>query len=110
MWISCLLRLPNLTRAVSLLKLLADKATWSARSPISSDAIRRTSDAAVSACVIRLAINIPGLAALNDVPAAVDSVSWAPAGGCAAGGSYTDGHGRGQGFVVSEKIPGKVRA
>jgi hypothetical protein len=50
------------------------------------------------------AIEIPGLAALNkDKGAGVNSVSCAPAGGCAAGGVYTDGHRHQQGFVVAEK-------
>jgi hypothetical protein len=49
-------------------------------------------------------IEVPGLAALNkDKGAGVNSVSCAPAGGCAAGGDYTDGHGHQQGFVVAEK-------
>jgi hypothetical protein len=48
------------------------------------------------------AIEVPGLAALNkDGLAFVSSVSCAPAGRCAAGGAYTDGHHRSQGFVVS---------
>ena len=46
---------------------------------------------------------VPGLAALNKGGgAAVNSVSCAPAGTCAAGGSYTDRHGHDQGFVVSQ--------
>jgi len=48
------------------------------------------------------AIEVPGTAALNSGGSAgVISVSCAPAGGCAAGGSYTDGSGHLQGFVVS---------
>jgi hypothetical protein len=64
------------------------------------------------------AIEVPGLAALNtDKDAQVWSVSCAPAGNCAAGGSYTDRHGQDQGFVASErhglwsiaiKIPGEA--
>jgi hypothetical protein len=50
------------------------------------------------------AIEVPGLAALNtDKDAQVWSVSCAPAGNCAAGGSYTDRHGQDQGFVASER-------
>jgi len=46
---------------------------------------------------------VPGLAALNTGGgAAVNSVSCAPAGTCAAGGDYTDRHGHDQGFVVSQ--------
>ena len=49
------------------------------------------------------AIEIPGLAALNKGgDADVGSVSCAPAGSCAAGGSYTDGHDHYQVFVVSQ--------
>jgi hypothetical protein len=48
------------------------------------------------------AIEVPGLAALNkDGLAFVSSVSCASAGSCAAGGAYTDGRHRSQGFVVS---------
>ena len=50
------------------------------------------------------AIEMPGPGALNKGQGAqVSSVSCASAGNCAAGGPYTDGHGYGQGFVVSEK-------
>ena len=50
------------------------------------------------------AIEVPGLAALNKGGSAtVSSVSCAPAGSCAAGGSYADRHGVDQGFVVSER-------
>jgi hypothetical protein len=50
------------------------------------------------------AIRVPGLAALNKgtghrYPAYI-SVSCAPAGPCAAGGTYTDAFGHGQGFVT----------
>jgi len=49
------------------------------------------------------AIEVPGLGALNKAGGAgVDSVSCAPAGGCAADGSYTDRRGHIQGFVVSQ--------
>jgi hypothetical protein len=55
------------------------------------------------------AIDPPGLAALNaggsaglDTSAEVLSLSCDPAGDCAAGGYYTDGRDREQGFVVSE--------
>jgi hypothetical protein len=59
---------------------------------------------------------VPGTAALNKGGIAeVRSVSCAPAGGCAAGGFYTDGSGHRQAFVVTEaggrwrtaiKVPG----
>jgi hypothetical protein len=50
------------------------------------------------------AIAVPGLRALNKGGAAkVATVSCASAGNCAAGGHYTDRHGRGQGFVASER-------
>jgi hypothetical protein len=50
------------------------------------------------------AVEVPGLGALNQGGfAEVGSVSCGPAGSCAAGGVYEDGHGDGQGFVVSEK-------
>ena len=46
---------------------------------------------------------VPGLEALNaGGRAEVDSVSCAEPGDCSAGGSYTDGSGKGQGFVVGE--------
>ncbi len=49
------------------------------------------------------AIEVPGSAALNaGGDASVDSVSCASVGNCAAGGSYTDGTGQAQAFVVSE--------
>ena len=51
----------------------------------------------------RRAIEVPGLAALNTGgQGIVHSVSCAPAGTCAAGGSYLDGHDHYQGFVVSQ--------
>ena len=51
------------------------------------------------------AIEVPGLGALNKgggYGAEANSVSCAPAGTCAAGGSYTDASGYSQGFVVSQ--------
>ena len=55
------------------------------------------------------AIEVPGLSALNEGGyAEVDSVSCAPAGTCAAGGSFSDRHGHSQGFVVSR--PRRPRA
>src|SRR6266568_4361352 len=62
------------------------------------------------------AIEVPGIAALNKGgAAAIESVSCAAAGSCAAGGFYIDGSGHTQAFVVSEaggrwrtaiKVPG----
>jgi hypothetical protein len=52
------------------------------------------------------AIEVPGLGALNksgEAEAEVYSVSCAAAGNCAAVGDYTDGDGRQQGFVASER-------
>jgi len=49
------------------------------------------------------AIEVPGLGALNKFDAVVTSVSCAPAGTCAAGGSYWDRRADQQGFVVSER-------
>jgi hypothetical protein len=50
------------------------------------------------------AIEVPGSSALNKGGLAqVLSVSCGTAGNCAAGGFYTDGHGHGQAFVVSER-------
>ncbi|HEV2244945.1 MAG TPA: hypothetical protein VGR98_28175, partial [Streptosporangiaceae bacterium] len=50
------------------------------------------------------AIEVPGSGALNKGgEAAVTSVSCPSAGNCAAGGSYTDGSGSLQVFVVSER-------
>jgi hypothetical protein len=50
------------------------------------------------------AIKVPGTATLNKGGAAlVNSVSCGATGDCAAGGSYTDGYGHFQAFVVSEK-------
>ena len=46
---------------------------------------------------------MPGLAALNKGDAEVDSVSCGSAGNCAAGGSYMNGRGNGQGFVAVER-------
>jgi len=49
------------------------------------------------------AIEVPGSATLNTGGnASVYSVSCATAGNCVAGGTYTDGSGNGQAFVVSE--------
>ena len=49
------------------------------------------------------AIEVPGLGALNrGGEVYVSEVSCAPAGGCAAGGSYTDRRSHFQGFVVSQ--------
>jgi hypothetical protein len=45
---------------------------------------------------------VPGSVTLNSGNAQVNSVSCATAGNCAAGGSYVDGSGHGQAFVVSE--------
>jgi hypothetical protein len=48
------------------------------------------------------AIEVPGLAALNKSGwVLVSGVSCAPAGGCAADGSYADRRHHSQGFVVS---------
>jgi hypothetical protein len=50
------------------------------------------------------AIGLPGLGVLNKGGhARVVSVSCASAGSCAAGGHYTDGDGKQQGFVASER-------
>ena len=50
------------------------------------------------------AIPLPGLRVLNVIgEAAVNSVSCAPAGSCAAGGFYLDRHGNQQGFVAVER-------
>jgi hypothetical protein len=52
----------------------------------------------------RAAREIPGTATLNGGGfATAFSVSCAPAGNCAAGGSYTDNNGRQQAFVVSRR-------
>jgi hypothetical protein len=49
------------------------------------------------------AIEVPGLEALNNGGfAEVTWVSCAPAGTCAAGGTYRDRHGHSQGFIVSK--------
>src|SRR5215472_11783347 len=51
----------------------------------------------------RTAIEVPGTAALNaGGTAAIESVSCAAAGSCAAGGFYIDGSGHAQAFVVSK--------
>jgi hypothetical protein len=54
------------------------------------------------------AIEVPGLAALNKGadPADGFAAAWsvcAPAGGCAAGGTYADRNGNRQGFVAVER-------
>jgi len=62
-------------------------------------------DAAVAgpAASWRTAIKVPGLAALNaGGNAFAASVSCASAGNCSAGGSYADGSGHTQAFVVTE--------
>src|SRR5262249_20920187 len=52
----------------------------------------------------RTAIQVPGSGALNKGgDGVVRPVSCASAGNCAAGGSYTDGSGHQQAFVVSER-------
>jgi hypothetical protein len=52
----------------------------------------------------RPAIEVPGLGSLNNGgQALLLSVSCGSAGNCAASGSYTDGHGHRQAFVVSER-------
>lgn len=51
----------------------------------------------------RNAIEVPGVGSLNTGgDARITSVSCATAGSCAVGGSYTDGAGRAQAFVVSQ--------
>src|SRR5499427_2580021 len=51
----------------------------------------------------RKAIEVPGTAALNKGgEAAIESVSWAAAGSCAAGGFYRDGSRSPQAFAVTE--------
>ena len=56
------------------------------------------------------AIKVPGSVRLNaGGNAAVNSVSCASAGNCAAGGSYVDGSGQFQAFVASE-VHGRWRA
>jgi hypothetical protein len=49
------------------------------------------------------AVEVPGLAALNNGFASVLSVSCGSAGNCAVSGYYEDKHGHGQGFVASER-------
>ena len=51
----------------------------------------------------RTAIEVPGLAALNQGEAAVNSVSCAMAGNCAAVGYYFDSSRHAQAFVVNER-------
>jgi len=59
--------------------------------------------AATSGGVWGKAEEVPGLAALNRRGfAEVTSVSCAQAGNCSAGGTYTDGSGRQQGFIAGE--------
>jgi len=48
------------------------------------------------------ALKVPGIAALNKGAAEIDSVSCGSEGNCSAGGSYTDGAGHSQAFVVNE--------
>ena len=50
----------------------------------------------------RTAIEVPGIAALNNQITEFHGVSCASAGNCSAGGTYTDGSGRSQVFVVNE--------
>jgi hypothetical protein len=50
----------------------------------------------------KTAIEVPGLAALNYQITEFHGVSCASAGNCSAGGTYTDGSGRSQVFVVNE--------
>ena len=61
------------------------------------------------------AIEVPGMATLSTGDARLDSLSCGAAGDCAASGGYSDRHGNGQAFVVSEangawgtaiKVPG----
>ncbi len=60
--------------------------------------------AVVRAGTWRAAIEVPGLGSLNKGGnAQLTSVSCGSAGNCAAGGFYTDGSGRAQAFVVSER-------
>ncbi len=60
--------------------------------------------AAGAAGTWRAAIEVPGTGGLNKGGnAAVQSVSCASAGNCAAGGFYADRFGRNQAFVVSER-------
>jgi len=49
------------------------------------------------------AIEVPGTAALHQGEAAVNSVSCASAGNCAAAGFYTGSSGHVQAFVVNER-------
>jgi hypothetical protein len=48
------------------------------------------------------ALEVPGIAALNTGDAAINSLSCGSVGNCSAGGSYTDGAGHSQAFVVNE--------
>ena len=57
---------------------------------------------AVSGGTWGTAIEVPGIAALNQAYASVRSVSCASAGNCSAGGDYTDSSFHDQAFVVSE--------
>jgi len=60
--------------------------------------------AVARAGIWRAAIEVPGLGSLNKRGnALLNEVSCGSAGNCAAGGFYTDGSGRGQAFVVSER-------
>jgi hypothetical protein len=57
----------------------------------------------------RPAIAVPGLAALNYRQGVISALSCASAGNCGAGGSYVDGAGHGQAFLVTE-VRGTWRA
>jgi len=48
------------------------------------------------------ALEVPGIAALNTGDAAISSLSCGSVGNCSVGGSYTDGAGHSQVFVVNE--------
>jgi hypothetical protein len=48
------------------------------------------------------ALQVPGIASLNTGDAGINSVSCGSVGNCSAGGSYTDGAGHSQAFVVNE--------
>src|SRR5258706_531286 len=64
---------------------------------------RAAAGAAARAATWRAAIEVPGTGGLNKGGnAAVNSVSCASAGNCAAAGGYTDGSGHRQAFVASE--------
>jgi hypothetical protein len=50
----------------------------------------------------RTALEVPGIAALNTGDAEITSISCGSVGNCSAGGSYTDGAGHSQVFVVNQ--------